>query len=118
MTEESLDTFNLPFCHPSMEELREAIPPAAFRIEKLEFVYQWPILNEAPGGEGAEAYGKFIASTFHMMRWMLEAHGMAPELTDKLEARYRRNCEDEYAAKKSTGFMISMSLCVGVLVRN
>lgn len=119
LTDESLDDFNLPLCHPSIDELQEAIehPPSAFRIEKLDFIEKRPLADKPMEFDDAEAYGKFMAVMFGNMRPMLASHGLSPELTDKFEERYRQNCEKSYAVKKAAGFPMNMSMCVAVLVR-
>ncbi|KAG0615181.1 hypothetical protein M758_5G021600 [Ceratodon purpureus] len=119
LTDESLDDFNLPLCHPSIDELQEAIehPPSAFRIEKLDFIEKSSLADKPMEFDDAEAYGKFMAFLFGNMRPMLASHGLAPELIDKFEERYRQNCEKSYAVKKAAGFPMNMSMCVAVLIR-
>ncbi|KAG0615390.1 hypothetical protein M758_5G037500 [Ceratodon purpureus] len=119
LTDESLDDFNLPLCYPSIDELQEAIehPPSAFRIEKLDFIEKRPLADKPMEFDDAEAYGKFMTVMFGNMRPRLARYGLAPELTDEFEKRYRQNCEKSYAAKKAAGFPMNMSMCVAVLVR-
>ncbi|KAG0575649.1 hypothetical protein KC19_5G020400 [Ceratodon purpureus] len=122
LTEESLDAFNIPICHPSIEELREAIehPPSAFRIEKLDFIDKFaltPDNAEETVFKDAQAYGQFMVNMFNSGMGPMVGDYLGPELAPALVNRFRQICEKDYPVKKAAGFPMYMSMCVAALIR-
>lgn len=119
---ELLDTFNLPICQPSTEELREAIEhaPSAFRILKLDFIEKYSLTPDNAEGtvfKDAESYATSIANMCKAGMGPMLGDQLGAEQTEVLMERFRQLCVKDYPTKKAGGFPMYMSMCVAALVR-
>lgn len=119
--EEVLNSFNMPICHPSIDELREAIehPTSEFQIHTLEFTDKFYI---TPGNadamyKDAKTYGETMTNMLKMGLGPMVTNHLGPERMQVVMDRYRYNSEEDYPLKKAAGFPIYMSFCSGVLIR-
>lgn len=81
--EELLDSFNLPICHPSIDELREAIeqPTSEFQIQTLEFTDKFYITpaNADTIYKDANAYGETMTNMLKMEAGPMVTDHLGPE---------------------------------------
>lgn len=122
IAEERLDSFNVPICSPSIDELQEAIehPTSEFHIQKLEFIDEfWLQPNNAQDTvfKDAESYGKTLANMYNSGIGTMVTDHLGSKLTEVLVERFRHNSEKDYPLKKAANFPMYMSLCVGILIR-
>lgn len=120
MPEELLDTFNVPNCHPSKEEVEEVVDheTSCFHIQKLEYIHKHPFSPPNPELilKDAQSYAKWWTGILRGgLGGMLSAH-MAPELTEALMERFSKHIEKDYLEKKPQ-FPMIMNICMGILIR-
>lgn len=122
MAEELLDSFNVPTCFPSIDEVREAIehPTSEFHIQKLEFIDKFwikPNNAEETVFKDAEAYGRTLTNMLLSGMGSMVTDHLGSKLTEVLVERFRHISEKDYPLKKAAGFPMYLSFCVGVLIR-
>ncbi|KAG0576342.1 hypothetical protein KC19_5G072700 [Ceratodon purpureus] len=119
--EEILDSFNMPICHPSIDELQEAIeqPIPEFQIQTLEFTDKFYI---TPGNadtmfKDAKAYGETMTNMLKMGAGPMVSDHLGHEPMQLMMERFCHNSEKDYPLKKAVGFPMYVSFCSGVLVQ-
>jgi len=122
IAEELLDSFNVPVCQPSIDEIQEAIehPTSEFHIQKLEFIDKFglkPNNAEDTVFKDAESYGKMLTNNLNSGMGPMATGHFGSKLTEVLVERFRHNSEKEYPLKKVADFPMYMSFCVAVLIR-